>query len=256
MVHLLKEIRDSDEQVYISPRTYSRNFPELLTACAAYFLVYKGGKVSVEAARYAWTYGIATKLGLAHEQLARIHDELASILDEKPLGKKQNMQIALSELNTPSQKIEFVQKHSDALKDHFRSDEVEQFFAGVYKQICNEEAWHMLVRFVCILATFKDGHEELYRKAKSKFMRTLHSALNSVIPVVDAFVTDEAQEDSAHEAAALLRNMHGRIEYVTQHVRTYETILQYLFAIYCEKQGYSEKNMRALLGALKGSNVA
>jgi hypothetical protein len=191
---LLKKLVDG-ENTYISPRTYSRNFPETILAVSAYFNVMGETEYLEKGAREAFKYCLSTKLKIPPQILEFIHQETKNRLRKEALTEAEKLRISLNLVSGFEEGLTFLQNKWKEILEIAPRDEVDKIIGSLFGQASKVGEKEKLVRLRSVLDSL--GYRgDVFRKLDGSLILTLNNSLNTIMPVLNKIV--EEKKDKKH----------------------------------------------------------
>jgi len=196
--HLLNLQRQKNDPVYISPRTYSRNFPEVVLAVAAYYKWQGHKDYLCKSAEMAWKFALGTKLIIDPAELNTIHEAFKPLLEGEEMDEIQTIRVDLSQLSTIEERMAYIKNHALLIAEKLPADEIEKTLGSLLTEIKETSDTDKLVDLSAIVRLIEKGHEELSRRINGKLLFSLTLAIAKVSPFFHHLITSSSME-SKHD---------------------------------------------------------
>lgn len=172
---------DDQEKTYISPRTYSKIFPETIMAVAAYHVVAGTSDPLQTAAADAVRYCLGTKHDLNQGFLEQLHLASRAMLQGGSISEAEQLRYSVSSLRSFEERLSYLSDHQEKIKKHLKADELEKFLGTLLQGASKEGEKEKLVHLRKALEEL--GYTgDILRQVDGNLILTLNSALNTFLP--------------------------------------------------------------------------
>ncbi|MBF0398994.1 MAG: AAA family ATPase [Desulfobacterales bacterium] len=246
--HLLNSQHEKENPLYISPRTYSRNFPETFICIASYYKYLGDPEFLEKAADFAIRYSLAAKMNIEIRELQPIHESFISFLKGESCSDINQVRLEIGRLFKITEKISYLNNNMSMLKRILPIDEIEKFISSIFQQINTERETEKLIELYKTLGELKEGHDESYRKVKGKLIVSLHSA----IPKVQSFLNhlkescDELSEKEIKSSISEFLGLSSNIEELICKQGNIEKLTCYVLRVYDGNDAMDENKVKEL----------
>lgn len=257
--HLLNVQKQSDNPVFVSPRTYCRNFPEVLLCTAAYLKHKETPDFLKKAAVYAYKYALGTKLGIEMNILADIHNSFVSLLEGEEVDDISKVRVEIGELTDLEDKVKYCKTNALRLAQLLPADEVEKFVASIFKQIGQEHDTDKLLDLANAVKAIRDGHEELSRRIDGKLMISLNQAIVKVSPFLHHTLntlSDKSKKDrDVKEGIKRFLSLCGHIEKLAVSEGEIEKLKRYILNVQDGDETLSEERVTEVFASVSPEDL-
>ena len=193
---LLKKVVEG-ESIYISPRTYSRNFPETIIAVSAYFSVMGETEYLEKGAREAFKYCLSTKLRIPPQTLEFIHQETKNRLRKEALSEAEKLRISLNMVSGFEDGLDIIQKKWEDIVKIAPQDEIEKIIGSLFGQASKVGEKEKLVQLKSVLESLQ-YKGDILRKLDGSLILTLNNALNTIMPVLNKILEEFSEKKNSN----------------------------------------------------------
>ena len=186
--------------MYVSPRTYSRNLPEVMLSVAAYFAVAGSGEPLMDSSVIALRYAIATKLQISPAMLEQIHHAAAPFLRSGIPEDGERLRLEVASLTGFEARLAFLRKHGPQIFGILKPDEIEKLFGELLRGATIKGEQEKLVILKTALEDAGYTGDAL-RQVDGRLLIALNHAINWITPKMAGIITKE--KPGAHETNAI-----------------------------------------------------
>lgn len=201
---LLKKITEGDK-IYISPRTYSRNFPETILAVAAYFNVMGDEEYLEKAAREAIKFSLGTKLHIPPQTLDFIHHQTKSHLKKESLSQAEKLRLSLNLISEFEEGVNLLQNKWDEISRIASRDEVEKIIGTLFNTASQTGEKEKLVRLKSVLDSL-NYKGDILKRLDGSLILTLNNSINTIMPVLNKILEEKVEKKNSE--------LRGKVKYI------------------------------------------
>ena len=166
---------------YLSPRTYARNLPEAILACAASHAVAGAREPLVAGARDALNYALATKLQMPPTMFVPLHEAAAELLRGERAGTDRDLRLEMVQLQSFEERLAYLEENWAGMRHVLSADEMEKVIGELLRGATVKGESEKLVVLREALARLGYQGDGL-RQVDGKLLITLNKAVNLVLP--------------------------------------------------------------------------
>lgn len=250
IAEVLRDQSQADKPVYLSPRTYARNFPETLLATAAYFQVAGEAHPLDKGAEYAIRYALGTKYKIEDAYLMQLHRSLSKSLCGEVIPEGEKMRFAMAALSSFEERLAYLQDNRDSIKTHLKQDELEKFLGTLLQGASREGEKEKLVHLRSELELL-NYQGDILRQVDGNLILTLNSAINEVMPLVTGLKTKAAGKTAAaHQQIQRFQAMVSAGTFISADDGESRKLQAFIIDIYEEDIEAGEERLLAFFGEL------
>lgn len=201
---LLKKITEG-ESTYISPRTYSRNFPETIFAVAAYFSVMGEEEYLEKAAREAYKYSLGTKLHIPPQTLDFIHHQTKGHLKKEALSQSEKLRLSLNLVSEFEEGVGLLQNKWEEITNIASKDEIEKIISTLFVKASQTGEKEKLVRLKSVLGAL-NYKGDILKRLDGSLILTLNNSVNTIMPVLNKILEEKSDKKSSE--------LRGKVRYI------------------------------------------
>jgi MoxR-like ATPase len=199
-VPALLQLTRQKDGLYVSPRTYSRNLPEVMLSIAAYFLVAGSQEPLIDAAILALRYAVATKLQIAPTMLEQVHQTAAPYLQAGLPEEAEQLRLEMASLTSFESRLGFLETNWKKLQAILKPDELEKMLGELLRGATKKGEQEKLVALKGALEAVGYTGDAL-RQVDGRLLIALNQAINWITPKLSKLLARE--KPTAHESEAI-----------------------------------------------------